>query len=288
MPYQVITHAGKAHIDEILAAALIVLVKGEMPEDVLRLNTEDVARMVAESQVPPQAWVVDCGLKFEPENRLFDHHQDRELSSAAALVFHHFFPELQGTDLEAYFELVSRVDTQGARSLDDFDHVSESRDYWGFAHQLLAKTFETDPLSVLRLVSEGLRQKIDFEKVKQNATEWASFPGRLVPEVIEGLTVLVYTEHPPREITDGLRSIDRHIVDEHQAVAVYGYDKNDASIRTLYRTDHGYKHLDFTKSSPHDLLFVHQGGFLMRFRPSHPKEWLTLFQDSILPKVDSE
>jgi hypothetical protein len=242
----------------------------------------DAAEMVAAGRVPGNTWVVDCGLVFDPARRLFDHHQDGQLPSAALMLFDRFFPELAGTDLHSYFELVSKVDTGGARSLGDFDLVSESRDYWSFTQQLLVRVFEEDPLAVLSIVSRGLSEKIRFEEDKKVAAEWVAFPGRLVTEEIEGITVLAYQEQPPVEVFDGLHGIDRNIIREHGAAVVYGYDKKDPSIRTLYRTDLGHDVIDFSLSEARETLFSHQGGFLLRFRPSDRDEWRRIVAASII------
>jgi len=282
MPYTTITHSGKAHIDEVLAIAALAVHQGELPLEIKRMNSNEAAEFVAVGKVPSNCWIIDCGLVYKPEHRLFDHHQDRELPSAALMIFDHLFPELKGTDLHSYFKLVSKVDTQGARSLADSDVVGESRDYWSFSQQLLVRVFEEDPLSIINLVSRGLSEKIDFEEAKKAASEWARFPGRLVEEEIEGIKALVYTEHPPIEIFDGLHGIDRNIIEECNAAVVYGYDKNDASIRTLYRTDIGHELLDFTRSEAKNTVFSHQGGFLLRFRPTDSNEWRKIVSESIL------
>jgi len=281
MSYTIITHAGKAHIDEILAVAALAVFKKEYPSEVRRMNSNEAAEFVASGSVPANCWVIDCGLEYDPDRRLFDHHQDRELPSAALMIFNHIFPDLQGTDLHDYFELVSKVDTEGARSLDDYEFIDESRDYWSFPQQLLVRIFEKDPLAVIDIVTRGLSEKIDFEAVKKTAAEWVNFPGRLETETIEGLTVLAYREHPPIEVFDGLHGIDRRIIEENGAAVVYGYDKKDPSIRTLYRTDIGHDILDFTRSEPRELVFNHQGGFLMRFVPSDRDEWRRIIAESV-------
>jgi len=282
MPYTVITHSGKAHIDEIMAIAALSVHRGEYPSEISRINSNEAAEIVSSGKIPANCWVIDCGLKFNPELRLFDHHQERELPSAALMVFNHLFPELEGSDLHSYFELVSRVDTRGARSLEDFENTGESRDYWSFPHQILVRLFEKDPITVIDVVARGLSEKIDFEEVKKAADEWVGFPGRLITEEINGLIVLVYTEHPPIEVFDGLHGIDRQIIADNNAAIVYGYDKNDPSIRTLYRTDIGHELLDFTRTEARNTVFSHQGGFLLRFRPSDKDEWRRIIAESQL------
>ena len=100
MAYTVITHAGKAHLDEVLAISALAVHHGEAPSEIQRMNSNDAAELVASGKVAANCWVLDCGLEFNPEGRLFDHHQDRDLPSAALMVFNHLFPELKDTDLQ--------------------------------------------------------------------------------------------------------------------------------------------------------------------------------------------
>ena len=46
MSYKIITHNGKAHIDELLATALVVIHREEEPETIDRIDSQEVARMV--------------------------------------------------------------------------------------------------------------------------------------------------------------------------------------------------------------------------------------------------
>ena len=283
MPFSVITHSGRAHMDEILAIALLMVRRDETPDQLSRIKSEESAALVASGQIPEDCWVIDCGQVYNPERRLYDHHQDRNLPSAALLIFHEFFPELKDSDLDRYFNLVSRVDTGGLQALDDFDRLGESREYSAFTGQLLTGMFESDPMGVLRIVAGGLKEKIRFEEEKSRAAAWLAVAGRLVDVELAGLKALAYTEQPPADIVDGLKGIDRNIIEEHGAAVVYGFDRNDPGIRTLYRTDIGHDLVDFTRARFADALFCHQGGFLARFRPVDENEWLRLIAESRLP-----
>jgi len=281
MPYTVITHAGKAHIDEILATAVLAVHRGEYPLEIRRLDPKIVEKMVLKGMIPENSWVIDCGLVYHPERRFFDHHQDGALPSSALMLFKHLFPKLEGTGLHRYFELVSKVDTEGARSLGDYGRVSDSRDYWGFSQEILTDLFEKDPLAVLDICARGLEGKIELEKVKRAAVEWVAFPGNISTEVVMGLTVLHYRERPPIELFDGLNEIYRDIIRQNSAVAVYGHDRNDPSVRTLYRTDFGHEIFDFSKANPGNVLFNHQGGFLVKFIPTDEDEWKRILTSSL-------
>jgi len=96
-----------------------------------------------------------------------------------------------------------------------------------------------------------------------------------------GLTVLHYRERPPIELFDGLNEIYRDIIRQNSAVAVYGHDRNDPSVRTLYRTDFGHEILNFSKANPGNVLFNHQGGFLVKFIPTDEDEWKRILTSSL-------
>ncbi|MDC7222625.1 MAG: MYG1 family protein, partial [Spirochaetales bacterium] len=142
MSYKIVIHSGKAHMDELLASALLRLHRGEPPEEVERIFPEEAAKRVREGHTGGNTYYLDCGLGYDPEKNLFDHHQDRELDSAAFLVLKHFFPHLKGTDLYRYIELISRVDNEGPKSLNDFDVIDESRFYFSMGQKLMLKAFE--------------------------------------------------------------------------------------------------------------------------------------------------
>ena len=285
MPYSVITHSGKAHIDEIMAIAVLAVFKGENPSAVHRLSAEELMPLLESGEPPPDTWVIDCGLIHDPDRRLFDHHQDRELPSAALLMLRHYFPELLDTDLGKNFALISKADTQGLRSLEDGadagDSGGESRDYWSFIARLLIKTFEEKPLTVIETAAHGLAETITFEDIKRSAREWIAVEGRLVPVQVAGLSVLEYRVPPPEELVNGLKAIDGELIETHQAAAVYGFDRSDPDIRTLYRTDIGHNRLDFTRAEFTRPLFCHQGGFLARFKPSDGTEWKRVLEHSL-------
>ena len=291
MPYSVITHSGKAHIDEIMAIAVLAVFKGENPSAVHRLSAEELMPLLESGEPPPDTWIIDCGLIHDPPRRLFDHHQDRELPSAALLMLRHYFPELLDTDLGKHFVLISKADTQGLRSLENVngtedgacggEGADESRDYWSFIARLLIKTFEEKPLTVIETAAHGLTEAITFEEIKRSAREWIAVEGRLVPVQVAGLSVLEYRVPPPEELVSGLKAIDGELIETHQAAAVYGFDKSDPQVRTLYRTDIGHNRLDFTRAEFTHPLFCHQGGFLARFKPSDNSEWKRALEHSL-------
>ncbi|MDA3811945.1 MAG: MYG1 family protein [Spirochaetaceae bacterium] len=282
MSYTIITHNGKSHMDELLGSALLALYLGEDPDTVIRMDPQEVSKMVDEGNIPEMSYLVDCGLVFDKERRLFDHHQDEKLDCAALLIFNEFFQHLFDTELHEYVKLVSKVDTKGAMSLDDFHLVSESRDYFSFSHNILLKSFENDPKMVIQLLMAGLEDKISFEKAKKVAALWRKEPGNIEIVSLDGLKVLRYLKKPPAELRSPLRSEMNQIIEEHNISVTSSFDEKVEGAETLFRTDYGHNHIDFNRSVPDQTLFCHKGGFLLKFMPSRENEWKKLVNEALV------
>lgn len=283
MSYKIITHSGKAHIDEILGSALLALHLNEEPEIVERINSQDVARMVEAGEIPENTYVIDTGLVLDSKRRLFDHHQDGNLPSAALLIFDEYFTHLEGTELHDYVKLVSRVDTQYLTSLNDYSSVSESNDYWSFTHKILVRTFEENPLLVLKIMIGGIKDKIEFEQTKKLASIWRKEPGNIEIVNIESLNILIYLKKPPSELTSALKSEMKLLMDENEISVTFSIDDKNPEVRTLYRTQIGQDNVDFTRCHPANTFFNHHGGFFLKFIPTYDNEWVELVKEALVP-----
>lgn len=281
MSYRIITHDGKAHMDELLGSALLALHLDEIPENIERMNAQEAADIVSTGNLPENTYFIDCGLKLDSEKGLFDHHQDRDLDSSVLLIFNKYFSHLENTELHEYIKLVSKVDTKGAMSLDDFHIVSESRDYFSFGQGVLLNTFQNDPMLVLKIFIDGLNDKISFEKLKQKADAWLKEPGNIKIIEIENIKIIKYMKQAPLELVSPIRSVISKIVDENDITAILSFDDKQPDTLTLFRTNFGHNNIDFTKSKPSNTIFNHQGGFLLKFIPSSKNEWINLIKESI-------
>ncbi len=267
-------------MDELVASALLTLVQGRQPDEIIRQDNRDTEALIAEDRLEEGDWVLDCGLVHDPFRRLYDHHQDGSLPSAAYLVFEEFFPELHGSRLHDSLELLSRVDTGGLQSLNDYEALDESASYWSFSQKMLLKGFETDPEAAVLLVSGSLKDSIEFERMRNMGLQWLENPEHTRISEIEGLKVLSYVVQPPEELTSALRSADKEMVDEHGIAAIYSFDDSEPGARALFRTIPGQRKLDFSQSSPSRVLFCHPGGFLLKFVPSDEDEWIRIVSES--------
>ncbi|MCK5673386.1 MAG: hypothetical protein KAH95_08410, partial [Spirochaetales bacterium] len=178
--------------------------------------------------------------------------------------------------------LVSKVDTKGAMSLDDFHLVSESRDYFSFGQGILLKTFENDPLLVLKIFIAGLDDKISFEKLKKEADTWLKEQGNIEIIEVDHIKVIKYINKAPSELVSPIRSVIGKIVDDNNITAILSFDDKQPDVLTLFRTNFGHDSIDFSKSKPSETIFNHKGGFLMKFLPSNENEWMKLVKESLI------
>lgn len=282
MSYNIIIHDGKAHMDELLGSALLALHLGEVPENIERINAQEAADLVSSGNIEKNTYFIDCGLKFDSKKGLFDHHQDINLDSAVLLIFNEFFSHLENTELHNYIKLVSKVDTKGAMSLDDFHLISESRDYFSFGQRILLNTFESDPMLILKIFIEGLDDKISFEKLKQKAALWLEEPGNIEIVEIAHIKIIKYLKKAPPELASPIRSVISNIVDNNDITAILSFDDKKADALTFFRTNFGHNNIDLSKSNPSDTIFRHPGGFLIKFIPSNENEWMEVIRESLL------
>ncbi|MDC7225929.1 MAG: MYG1 family protein [Spirochaetales bacterium] len=281
MSYKIIIHDGKAHMDELLASALLAIHLEEEPDSITRVDSLKAAEMAGAEKLADDTYFIDCGLVFDISRNLFDHHQDKDLDCAALLIFDEFFAHLKNTELHRYIELVSKVDRNGPMSLNDFDVLDESRDYLTFSQQIVLKTFEEDPMLILRIFIAGLEDKINFEIQKAMASDWLKQTGNIEITTVLNINILKYLNKPPKELVPALRSASGEIVDKNNVSSILSFDNKNPDVLTFYRTDYGHKIVDFSKTSPSNTVFCHQGGFLLKFIPSDDEEWIKLFKQAV-------
>lgn len=282
MSYKVITHNGKAHMDEVLAIALLTIHKNELPADILRIHPEEAADKIIKGNISKDIFYIDCGLRYEPENNIFDHHHSKEIGCSALLLFEFLFKDMLNTTLHKYIQLVSKVDTMGPNSLNDFTFKSESIDYFGFTHSLLLRQFEQSPLRVVELLRDGILSILDFETIKEDAKKWLSESCNTSIITIKTINILVYLKEPPPGISSAVKILDGDIIKNNNIHVTYSFDKDDKRVRTLYRTLNGDKLVNFNYSSVNNKIFCHAGGFLLKFIPESDTEWRSIIEEALI------
>ena len=82
---KVVTHDTSFHADEVIAVAMLKLAGFEF-----ELTRTRKPEILAEAITDKNTLILDVGSDYNPEMLNFDHHQDRELQSAAGLIYRHY------------------------------------------------------------------------------------------------------------------------------------------------------------------------------------------------------
>ncbi|MCF0056073.1 MYG1 family protein [Dyadobacter sp. CY356] len=102
----VITHDTAFHADEIIAVAL--LRQAGYQFELIRTRAPKVLEAAVADK---NTLVLDVGGVYDPEMLNFDHHQNKELLSAAGLIYEHFKNEICPVDAQAFFgRFISSID----------------------------------------------------------------------------------------------------------------------------------------------------------------------------------
>jgi hypothetical protein len=76
----IITHPGSAHFDEFFAISLLLAVNNDVDYTIERRHPTE------EELANPEIWVIDVGMKLEPDLKNFDHHQSTDTPASFILV----------------------------------------------------------------------------------------------------------------------------------------------------------------------------------------------------------
>lgn len=104
---KIVVHRGRAHVDDFLASCVCIH-KTDLP--LFRMDADETMLKDA------SCWVLDQGLKFEPEFLNFDHHQLDKKICSLTMVLDYFYGETYRTHLPqlAYIEIHDSVGSSKA------------------------------------------------------------------------------------------------------------------------------------------------------------------------------
>ena len=101
---KIITHAGQAHVDDLMATAILLT---KFPD----VEVHRVSSVSERDLNDPMTIVVDIGNEYNPSRNNFDHHHDRNLPCSLVLILQQFFPEIP-TDIDE-LQWINDWDTKG-------------------------------------------------------------------------------------------------------------------------------------------------------------------------------
>lgn len=109
---KIVVHPGRYQADEVLGVVEMKIIFPHL-KDIPVIRT----RPTEEDLNDPGVLVIDCGERYQPELNNFDHHQNKELSCSARLLWEYFYPE--ETEIQSHLKRV--MDATFFRSIDRHD-----------------------------------------------------------------------------------------------------------------------------------------------------------------------
>lgn len=299
----IVTHGGRAHLDDMMACALAMSRKG-----VAQAYDPPVARWegplpvhrrepTAEELEDPQVLCLDVGGRYEPSKGNFDHHQFErsDCRSAMLLVASHIqvpykiadrwlrFAEIMPR-VFPWWETAVMIDQQGpfnAAKAHGLDWTRDVRPFTGPLAAVCLKQFEDAPSAEARgeFVHAMLTAYVD-DAIRQHIDVAANLRRRQVG----GVEVLDLTWCPPKAAAAVAESGALASFDVHRGVAVFvarprrkGETWSNTGL-TLTRIGDDMR-VDFTKVKDDPAVrFAHAGGFLAQVRERNMDEAIRLIR----------
>lgn len=253
MKIKIVTHGGQAHVDDLLAVAVLL---AKFPKAV-------VQRVNEINEVEDGMVFVDIGGKFDNE-KFFDHHHDQELPASIVLVLQKFYPEIDTNIPE--LKWISDWDTKGpirtqkewGVKLPEFkDPITE------VVLRLFSKVTEIKPGEVLHEMLKMIGE--EFIKFLKEQSELIEEAKKAKVFEVKGLKVVQLDKNVP------IRIVKR--VHPDVAVVIQPNQRTKGAL-TLTRVD-DHPRVDFRRIkgrvSAH---FVHSNGFMAVVDPENVNEAL--------------
>lgn len=260
---KIITHAGQAHLDEVIAISLLLT----------KIEGEDVEikreRKVTKKELNDRKiFVVDIGGEFQPELNNYDHHNNVMKDYCSYYLVGKYFLNLpDASDLLSWWDIRSALDTDAttfAKSLKiptrDLLNITTSP-----IDQFFTKLFETNPNMLLPALREfGYFILKDLERARNSYYS-----------ILTNYKVLTYGENEGIDIKDSsTRSLDTFIQKLYTHPDFVLMDDNRGNGKAVLRVNDNL--YDFSRvSKDNRVLFAHSAGFIMKLREGVSVEEIT-------------
>lgn len=281
----IFTHDGKAHMDEFLACAIIKFALREQEQfKVIRTKETTIFNLAAikGSEVTDEDFLVDMGKSYNPNVRLFDHHQDDDAvrgECAASLVAKALCPQILEDGL--WSALIARVtyqDNNGINAVKTKYGISSIESFMPPEWWLL-NWFERDPDAASDFVSYELENRQVFLSGVKRAKEFLSKEENAeICNMPTGEKFLFVKTIDKTFCTKELNAAQGSFIEKHNLIACIGFSDRDTHARTLFLTREGEKSFDLTKiKDVPGITYVHHSGFLANFVPKGDNDHIEHF-----------
>jgi len=160
---RIVTHPGKAHIDEAVGAALICIAHS-IPKNGFKIIREVAKKSDLRSN---SVWVLDQGGELSWHKKIVDHHQNGDLACTAELIALKFFPQIMLIRRNFYrlMERITLQDTRGPAALVDHIGANREKPLWSLlaVEQFAVRQFEKNPTHAVADIFVPMMERIIAE-----------------------------------------------------------------------------------------------------------------------------
>ncbi|RJP93944.1 MAG: hypothetical protein C4518_04735 [Desulfobacteraceae bacterium] len=249
----IITHPGSAHFDDFFAISLVLAVNNDVTYTIERRYPTD------EELANPEIWVIDVGMKLEPDLRNFDHHQSADTPASFMLVADHL--GLTATlSIAPWWEFKDKFDRFGPFKVADELGIEDLLPFISPIEDWFLELFEQKPGEVYPLMHSFGQHVIKGAGILSSQFEfWANSEKC----IIKNKTVLI-------GLTDDSTGVERYSIrmDPPAEISV-SYDGRGEGWR-LARLNKATG-VDFSKlEGDKRIKFAHKTGFIAKTKQRIP------------------
>jgi hypothetical protein len=252
----IITHPGSAHFDEMTAIGFLL---AQQPDTKFRIERREPLSAELEN---PEVWVIDIGLRHEPEKHNFDHHQSLDCPASFVLVAD-FFGLLETMSVMPWWQFKDSVDRIGPVESSVIFHAGDDLVNRNPVESWLVTRFAGEPEQCIPMLKDYGKKLIGEAKTLKKQIDYWKTAERLV---IAGVPAML-GETKESFGLDEFRRLDKNPPD-----IVISLDRTGSGWRLL-RFDGAPVNFTLIADSP-DIAFAHKNGFMAKTKERLPLDAL--------------
>jgi hypothetical protein len=249
----IITHPGSAHFDDFFAISLVLAVNEDVKYTIERRHPAD------EELANPETWVIDVGMKHEPDLKNFDHHQSTDTPASFMLVADHL--GLTATlEITPWWEFKDKFDRFGPFKIADELGIENLLSFISPLEDWILELFEQDPAEIYPLMRSFGQNVI---KGARTLSSQFAFWAKSETCIVKSKTVLIGR-------TNDSTGVQRYSsrMDSPAEISV-SYDGRGEGWRLARLND--AKGVDFSKLEGDERIkFAHKTGFIAKTKHRIP------------------
>ena len=242
----IVTHPGSAHFDEVTAISFILAVRTDTK---FRIERREPLQSELDN---PEVWVIDIGLRHEPEKHNFDHHQSLDCPASFVLVAD-YLGLLDTMSVMPWWQFKDSVDRLGPEESSIIYHAGDDLVNRNPVESWLVTRFAAETEKCIPMLKDYGEKLIQEANLLKNQIDYWRTGTRLV---IAGVPAML-GETKESAGLDEFRRLDKNPPD-----IVISFDRTGNGWRLLR---YNGTPVDFTliSDSP-EISFSHKSGFLAK------------------------